>query len=257
MANSPGFDITLGVEYQAALMAESYRHRPPYHPHAFELLSSLSQAGSVLDLGCGTGLICRPLSQRVKHIDAVDFSASMIQVGQSLQYGKAPNLHWHCADVTNIQLGHDYQLVTAGESLHWFDARAMAPKIRQWLSNRQGTLALLVNQLLALPWWDKRLESLWERYRTFACVAPKPIHEMAQEHGLQPLSHAHFEPHPWTLCIDGFIELVHSRNGFSRAVMDPRQAVQFDAQIRNVMLSLFPGDLVTLQFSTSVYFASP
>lgn len=257
MANSPGFDLTLGREYQAALMAESYRHRPAYNSQAFELLGSLSQAGSVLDLGCGTGLICRPLSQQVKHIDAVDFSAAMIQVGQSMQFGHAPNLSWHCADVATIQLDHDYQLVTAGESLHWFEADTLAPKIRQWLSKKQGTLALLVNQLLRQPWWDNRLESLWERYRTFACVAPKSIQEMAQEYGLQQLSQVHFDPHPWSLRVDDFIELVHSRNGFSRAVMGPEPAAYFDAQVRHIMLSQHRGEVVTLQYSTSVYFCHP
>ena len=71
-----------GAQFQDPAIVAAYHHRPPYPPG-----SSLSWpvgprgAGRVLDLGCGTGDVARPLAPLVARVDAVDISPPMIAKG--------------------------------------------------------------------------------------------------------------------------------------------------------------------------------
>ncbi len=68
----------LGREYGAQFgdpsVAAAYPSRPPYPPELFEILLGLirDEPRVVLDLGCGTGDISRPLAPHVSPIDAAD-----------------------------------------------------------------------------------------------------------------------------------------------------------------------------------------
>src|SRR5438034_129320 len=74
----------------------AYPSRPAYADAAIQFLSELitHDPRRVLDIGCGTGDIARPLAPLVDHVDAVDFSAGMITTGQELPGGAASNLRW-------------------------------------------------------------------------------------------------------------------------------------------------------------------
>ncbi len=84
----------------------------------------------MLDIGCGTGDIARLLARLVERVDAVDFSAGMIQVGQGLPGGSASNLWWIIGKVEDVQLDPPFALVAAGESLHWMDWEIVLPPPR-------------------------------------------------------------------------------------------------------------------------------
>ena len=79
----------------------AYPARPPYAHGAIELLSDLAidRPRRVLDIGCGPGDIARRLAPLVDHLDAVDFSAGMIELGRRLPGGDAANLSWVLAAV--------------------------------------------------------------------------------------------------------------------------------------------------------------
>jgi SAM-dependent methyltransferase len=49
---------------------------------------------SVLDLGCGTGDLARPLAALVDSVDAIDCAPRMIERGKRLPDGDRPNLRW-------------------------------------------------------------------------------------------------------------------------------------------------------------------
>ncbi|MBV9278962.1 MAG: class I SAM-dependent methyltransferase, partial [Chloroflexi bacterium] len=51
----------------------------------------------VLDAGCGTGDVARPLAPLVDRVDAVDISAGMIERGRRLPGGENPAITWICA----------------------------------------------------------------------------------------------------------------------------------------------------------------
>ncbi len=49
----------------------AYEHRAPYPAALIARLAEAAGNGNVLDLGCGTGAIARPLAPHVRAIDAV------------------------------------------------------------------------------------------------------------------------------------------------------------------------------------------
>src|SRR5215471_10897655 len=81
-----------------ASVVSAYQYRPPYPEETFELLLSLLDADAetrtVLDAGCGPGVIARQLVQAVDRVDAVDIAARMIAAGKALPGGEHPQLCW-------------------------------------------------------------------------------------------------------------------------------------------------------------------
>ncbi len=74
-----------GAQWQAPGMAAAYAHRPPYADETFAVLKDLLRDDAphdVLDVGCGTGDLARPLATCVTRVDAVDASAAMIAAGK-------------------------------------------------------------------------------------------------------------------------------------------------------------------------------
>lgn len=88
----------LGPEYADQFkdrsVADAYVNYPPYPAEVFEVLDSLIRGTPriVLDIGCGTGDVARPLAPLVERVDAVDQSAAMIEIGRSREGGDRPNI---------------------------------------------------------------------------------------------------------------------------------------------------------------------
>ena len=66
-------------QFKDISVVEAYRHRLPYPAGLLEILGNLTyyEPQAVLDVGCGTGSIARPLATCVEQVDAVDFSQAM------------------------------------------------------------------------------------------------------------------------------------------------------------------------------------
>ena len=78
---SPHYAIIFGD----ASVVYAYQYRPPYPPVTFALLSQLidakAPARTVLDAGCGLGVIARGVAPEVDRVDAVDTAARMLKTG--------------------------------------------------------------------------------------------------------------------------------------------------------------------------------
>src|SRR6185436_20285760 len=91
-----GFGQQYASAFQESSVAAAYQHRPPYPPETFSVLASLIAGSprSVLDVGCGTGVIARHLVESVDRVDAVDVSPAMIEQGKRAPHGDHPRLNW-------------------------------------------------------------------------------------------------------------------------------------------------------------------
>ena len=86
----------VAATFKDRAVVASYRHRPPYPPQTFDILAGLitDEPRNVLDLGCGTGFVARPLAPLVDRIDALDVSPTMIEAGKRLPGGDHARLTW-------------------------------------------------------------------------------------------------------------------------------------------------------------------
>jgi len=62
---------------------------------------------SVLDAGCGTGRVARELARRAVDVVGVDLDDDMLATARR----KAPDLPWHRADLTRVELGRTFDVV--------------------------------------------------------------------------------------------------------------------------------------------------
>jgi SAM-dependent methyltransferase len=101
----------------------SYRYRPEPPAQTFAILEGLitDEPRVVLDIGCGTGFLARPLAPRVDRLDAIDMSPTMIGEGKRLPGGDDPRLRWIVGRIEDAPLDPPYALATAGDALTWMD----------------------------------------------------------------------------------------------------------------------------------------
>lgn len=231
----------LGPAYAAqfadASVAAAYRHRPPYPAEVFAVLAGLAVASprAVLDAGCGTGDIARNLVGAVDRVDAVDPSAAMLARGRALPGGDHPRLRWVAGPIETGPLAPPYALVTAGESLHWMEWAVALPRLRDALAPG-GFLALVGRDTPGLP-WAADLLALIRRYTTNREYQPYDLIAELELRGLfRKVGEHRTAPVPFRQTVAGYIESIHSRNGFSRDRMTDGAAVAFDAAVGDLLV---------------------
>ena len=140
------FDRSVRILFDQA--ADAYDEaRPGYPP---ELIDKLVEAAHlparvrILEIGCGTGQITRPLAERGYEIVAVE-------LGENLARMATANL----APFPNVQVIHNsfeewvadkppFDLVLSAQAFHWIDPEIGYPKIRHLLKD-SGQLAVVYN----------------------------------------------------------------------------------------------------------------
>lgn len=252
----------LGTEYANQFkdqsVAEAYRFRPEHPREAFGILAELisDTPRRVLDAGCGPGSIARYLIPYVEQIDAVDFSASMIERGKRLPNGDHPGLRWICSPVERASLTPPYALITAGDSLHWFDWETVFPRFRSLLTGN-GHLAIVTRRFTPPPWQDA-LHGTIARYSTNRDFEAYDLLEELGSRGLFiKLGQKRTTPVVFEQAISDYIEAIHSQNGFSRERMGPDQAKAFDEEVRALVETTGMGERFETQFVSEVTWGIP
>jgi ubiquinone/menaquinone biosynthesis C-methylase UbiE len=133
-----------GVWFKDPLLAAAYPARPPYPDGVIHLLRKLIRhtSGAVLDVGCGTGELARRLAPSVGRVDAVDFSKAMLELARRLPGGDARNIRWTLGAAEDVALKAPYELITAGECLHWMDLDLVMVRFARVLTSN-GSLAII------------------------------------------------------------------------------------------------------------------
>lgn len=102
--------------------------RPRYPESWYHSLYSLCPGfDAALDCGTGNGQAAVDLAKRFEHVDALDSSAE--QIANAFP---DPRVAYHVTRAENFDAGERrYDLVTAAQSLHWFDHAAFFPAIKK------------------------------------------------------------------------------------------------------------------------------
>jgi SAM-dependent methyltransferase len=249
--------------FQDQSVVAAYQFRPSYPPGIFAFLASLIPAGvmlrKVLDAGCGTGQIARPLASLVDHVDAVDISEAMIAAGRRSPGGERANIRWIAAPIETAPLDGPYALVVAAASLHWMDWERTLPRFAALLAPA-GALALVEDMAQPNP-WDAAVGPILGRYSMNTDFAPYSILSVAAElerRRLFQLRGAHTTaPAAFRQSIGEWVESFHARNGFSRDRMSAETASACDAELRAAVGPFCPDGVVEQSIAARVLWGAP
>lgn len=243
MSNKPAM---YGERFASAFMdadtVAAYQYRPPYPPQTFELLTGLlaDEPKRVLDVGCGTGFIARPLVQWRDDIavDALDISSAMIESARLLPGGMHPRLRWlvgRAEDISSDQLSSPYALITAGDSIHWLDWQVALPRFADLLSDN-GHLAIVGNGQLPTP-WDTALQAVLGKYSVYGDLY-QPIDviaELERQELFQPEGSVQTQPVLFSQSVADYAASFHGRAGCARSRMAATITQEFAHAVQSVI----------------------
>ena len=187
-------------------VAEIYeRSRPGYPDEAVRWLVGRG-AGTILELGAGTGKLTSSLVADGHRVVATDPEARMLKpLRKRLKGVKGVNLVQACAEQIPVR-SYSVDAVVVAHAFHWFDHDLALREIARVL-RPGGTLALVWNLRDETVPWVRRLGRIIGSERT-----PDPT-EMLEEStlfdGVEERSFRHWQE----VDRDGLVDLVHSRSG--------------------------------------------
>lgn len=252
----------LGPEYANQFkdrsMADAYVNYPPYSAEVFEVLDGLihDEPRIVLDIGCGTGELARPLAPLVEHVDAVDQSAAMIEIGRSRDGGDRANIRWVCQSVEDFAYDTRYSLIVAGASLHWMDWYDVLPRMAGALSDH-GYLAIVGGHEIDAPWVDD-LKTILRTYSTSKDRGSFNVIDQLEHRNLYSVvGRRGTTPTKYQISLERYVDLLHARTGFSRQRMGQKSAEKFDATVRDLVSPYIRGDRLSLEMVTNITWGHP
>jgi len=240
---APQFDEEHARRWHDRDAAENYRYRIPYPAETFDRLLSLiaDTSPAVLDVGCGPGNIARELAPRVTRVDAIDFSAAMIEVGRGLPGGSQPNIRWQEARAEEAELDPPYALIVGGASLHWMDYEVVLPRLARALTER-GVLAVVSVHEQGRHAWDEEISQITNWYSTAKRYVPFDMIRIWEEAGLfEQADECMTGPVSFEQPVEEYIAGFHAVSNLARASI---HADAFDAKVRRVMGRHCPDGVV-------------
>ena len=248
-----------GDQFKDRSVADAYVNYPPYAAEVFEVLECLIQDEPriVLDVGCGTGEVARPLAAHVERVDAVDQSAAMIEIGLSREGGDLPNIRWVCRSAEDFAYDTRYSLVVAGASLHWMDWYKVLPRMAGALSDR-GYLAIVGGRGMDATPWNDELSKIIPTYSTNRDYESYDlIDELERRSLFSVVGRKRTAPQEYRMSVDRYVEMFHARNGFSRQRMDAQSAAEFDTAVRELVAPFAVDHVLTFNVTTGITWGHP
>lgn len=234
--------------FQDLSVAQAYANRAPYPAGLFAALEGLlREPRTILDAGCGTGDIARRLSLAAERIDAVDVSANMIEAGRRQPGGSGHRLRWIVGAIEEAPLDGPYGLITAGESVAWFDWEIVFARFAEVLAP-DAVLALVTRVPAgAEEWLFAEASPVFAKYSTNREFRSINLIDELISRGLFTVDgHESIHPQRWTPTIAAWIDGQHSRNGCSRERMGDAAAM-FDAELGSVIERVASKGLVNIR----------
>jgi SAM-dependent methyltransferase len=236
-----GWGADYAAWFEEPSVVTRYHLRPGYPAAVFHVLAGLAAGSprSVLDAGCGTGDLARGLAPLVDRVDAVDRSAGMLEQGRALPGGDAANLRWLHAGIETAELEPPYALITAGESVHWFDWEVAIPRFAQLLS-AGGWLAIVYRDWHGGPAIRAALREVYGRHGANPDFQPlDPVHELSRRGLFEQAGKWTSQIEPWTPTQAELLGCHHSQNGFVLERM--RDPAGFDRELMKAVEQVAPA----------------
>ncbi|HVK38274.1 MAG TPA: class I SAM-dependent methyltransferase [Candidatus Kapabacteria bacterium] len=238
-------------------VARSYRYRPAYPPDTIDFLAGLVKGTPrrVLDLGCGTGFIARPITAFVDHVDAVDASSAMLAEARRQPGGDDRRIHWIASRAEAMPVEGPYGLITAGESLHWMDWPVVLPRCVELLAPG-GSLAIARIDTVPTRWEEELQEviashSVVKDYHRFDMIAALEQAKLFQRTGEFESQVVRREE-----SVAEFIESFHARSSLTRSRLGPEAAASFDREIE-YLVARYEGDSIVREIRATVVYGTP
>ena len=243
------FNARNASRFQQKSIVSNYDYRLPYNQDIFQKMHSiiLEKTGlkdiKVLDIGTGTGEIAKNFSKYGNHIDAVDFSPLMIEEAQmGEQYA---NISWIIGKVEELLTDKKYDLIIAGDSIHWMDWDVVFPLFKKILS-RHGFLALLT-RLVNTP-WDQELGLIIKKYSLVQDYTKIDLPVLLEtlkyweilDHFESPVIHVSQPVHE-------YIQSFHSTTSFSLEDMKSEDSELFNQKIKEIVQPFVKDGLLDLE----------
>jgi trans-aconitate methyltransferase len=244
--------------FQEQSVVEAYQYRPVYPAETFEILAGLlpEDNKTVLDVGCGTGLIARNLVTFATRVDAVDVSSTMIATGRNLPNGNHPNLHWHLGKAEETFPQPPYGLITAGESLHWMNWEVIMPRFADVLEPT-GYLAILHPKVTSVP-WNEGLAKIISTYSTTRDFRKFDlVEELEQGQHFQKVGTKATDPMTFVQPLEDYIKSFHGRASFSRERMSAENAAAFDKAMLELVQPFAVNGKIELSVSAEIVWGKP
>ena len=216
--------------FQDASVVSVYHARPQYPDETFEILAELitDHPRRLLDVGCGIGNIARRMLPHCDAVDAVDFSEGMIRHGKLMPVGDDPRLRWYCSAVEGAVLDPPYSLITAGNSLGWFDLDRIMPRFASMLTPN-GYL-VVVTQHGCVGVSDRAIIAEYSMNQDF--IRYDLIGALEEAGLFQVCGRRQTREVPWEPTVDEYLDFRHSQNGLSKDRLGPARAAAFDKAVR-------------------------
>jgi trans-aconitate methyltransferase len=246
-----------GAQFGDASVVRAYAARPPYPEELFTQLAALvpKGAGSVLELGCGSGDLSLGLRPHVAQLDAIDPSAAMLAVAR--ERAQKSSLICFIESSAEAFVPHTlYDLAVAAESLHWMDWDQVLPKLARCLGAEAPLAIVTRRELRGLP-WNNELAPLIARYSTNRQYKSYDVVEELARRGLfHELGRRTFRA-PFTQSVESYVESFHSRNGFSRERMPVQAAAAFDDAVKALVLAHQADGVISSEVEATVVWGTP
>ncbi|SRR5579859_6447745 len=246
------------VRFQDQSVVDRYHLRPTYPPEIFAILNELiiDEPRTVLDVGCGTGNVARPLAEYVEHVDAVDMSFPMLARARTLPGGDSAKIHWLHGRAEDVELQPPYTLITAGESLHWMDWGVVLPRFAQLLTPH-GVLAVVYIPDQPVP-WREGYRQIVRRFTNNPTYVPIDMFAEWEKYQLfQKLGERKTAPVSMRQSVEDYIAAQHARSNLSLDSMTAEQAEQFHTEMQALLAPFAQDGLLTFSIVAGITWGKP
>jgi len=150
-----------------------------------------------------------------------------------------------------------YSLAVAAESLHWMEWDIVLPKVAAALA--PGAFLVIVERgTCELMPWESELRDLISKHTTNREYLPYDlIKELTSRRLFREVGRCTTLPILFTQSIQDHIELMHSRNGFSRDRMSEESAAEFDSLYRRLLDRYCADNVVRMQTVAEITWGVP